>query len=329
MANKFDYSGDGTLGRLLTRLKSTLAGYAKQSEVSDLSEAIADYDTLTLGMHTDGLMYIFKGGKPLGMGVELPDGGGLGGYIDSENNVVLTGNYADGTLVKYEMEDGTVIDIGGVKLYYTVTNKLTNCTNSNSATQVISGQAYTATITPKSGYELKSVTVTMGGNAVSVSGGNINIAKVTGDIVITAVSEEVKPTYTNLADPSSSDWWTDSMLGSDGTQRTGQTGYIVSNYIGPVNAGDIIYIKGMDLTGTTSQYRCAPCKSDKTLHGSFGTGALSTLGGLSTKPITNVTVTATGGQFTNNNSDIKYWRIGGKPNGAATDVIITINEPIV
>ena len=44
MANKFDYSGDGTLGRLLTRLKSTLAGYAKQSEVADLSNAIADLE---------------------------------------------------------------------------------------------------------------------------------------------------------------------------------------------------------------------------------------------------------------------------------------------
>lgn len=44
MANKFDYSGDGTLGRLLTRLKSTLAGYAKQSEVDRLSEAIADLE---------------------------------------------------------------------------------------------------------------------------------------------------------------------------------------------------------------------------------------------------------------------------------------------
>lgn len=81
-----------------------------------------------------------------------------------------------------------------------MTNALTNCTNSNSATQAVKGESYSATITANSGYELKSVTVTMGGAAVSVSGGVINIASVTGNIVITAVAEEVQtgPSYTNL-----------------------------------------------------------------------------------------------------------------------------------
>lgn len=87
--------------------------------------------------------------------------------------------------------------------FYIITNNLTNATNSNSATSVTSGSAYTATIAAKSGYELKSVTVTMGGSNVTstvYSNGSINITSVTGNIVITATAEEivVEPTYTNL-----------------------------------------------------------------------------------------------------------------------------------
>lgn len=42
MSDKFNYSGDLTLGRLFTRLKTTLSGYAKQSEVDSLSGKIDD-----------------------------------------------------------------------------------------------------------------------------------------------------------------------------------------------------------------------------------------------------------------------------------------------
>lgn len=264
--------------------------------------------------------------------IESLGGNPIFGIVDENNNIIVNGDLPDGTYtVKYEMEGGKIINIGNLVLdsnvYYTVTKNLTNCTINNSATQVVQGGSYSATISANDGFELKSVSVTMGGTAVSVSNGKINIASVTGNIVITAVAEEVQAAYTNLANPSSSDWWADSYLSSDATVRT-KAGYAVSNFIGPVNVGDVIYIKGVDLTGTNAEYRCAPYKSDKTAHGSYGVGALSTLGALSTKPITAVTVTATGGQFTNNQSDIKYWRIGGKLNGSASDVIITINEPI-
>ena len=96
-----------------------------------------------------------------------------------------------------------VVGYGGtVVVTYSVTNTLSNCTNSNSATIIEKGSAYSATITAKSGYVLDSVTVTMGGSAVAVTNGVINIASVTGDIVITATATEevVEPTYTNLFD---------------------------------------------------------------------------------------------------------------------------------
>lgn len=78
---------------------------------------------------------------------------------------------------------------------YSVTNNLTNCTNSNSATSVTEGASYTATITAKSGYNLQSVSCTMGGTAQTVTNGKISISKVTGNIVITATATSI-PVYT-------------------------------------------------------------------------------------------------------------------------------------
>lgn len=74
---------------------------------------------------------------------------------------------------------------------YTVTNTLSNCTNSNSASTVANGGSYSATITAAEGYTLGSVTVTMGGTDISstaVSGGTITISEVTGNIIITATA---------------------------------------------------------------------------------------------------------------------------------------------
>lgn len=72
---------------------------------------------------------------------------------------------------------------------YTITNNLTNCTNSNSATTIEKNSSYTATISPDNEYSLHTVTVTM--NTLDVtsnvySNGQINIDSVTGDIVIVA-----------------------------------------------------------------------------------------------------------------------------------------------
>ena len=176
------------------------------ADKNDIADSIAT--GLTLGVHTDGLAYIFKDGVPIGNGIEVGSGGDISCYVDSENNIILKENregaLPDGTYTAYVvMEDGSKVAIGELtkdtNVYYSVTNTLTNCKNSNSATQVVEGGSYSATITANDGYELKTVTVTMSGANVSVSGGVINIASVTGDIVITAVAEEVQTSgYTNL-----------------------------------------------------------------------------------------------------------------------------------
>lgn len=72
---------------------------------------------------------------------------------------------------------------------YTVTNSLTNVSTNNNATSVDANAAYTATLTPDSGYSINSVTITMGGVNVTdtvYSDGVINIEAVTGDVVIMA-----------------------------------------------------------------------------------------------------------------------------------------------
>ena len=78
---------------------------------------------------------------------------------------------------------------------FSVTNTLTNVTNTNADTSVNSGSTYLAALTAETGYTMDNVTVTMGGTditstAYTAANGVIYIADVTGDIVITATATE-------------------------------------------------------------------------------------------------------------------------------------------
>ena len=78
---------------------------------------------------------------------------------------------------------------------YTITNNLTNCINSNSATSVDENGSYTATITANSGYSLGAISVTMGGVDITntvVNNSQINITNVTGNIVISCNSTQIE-----------------------------------------------------------------------------------------------------------------------------------------
>ena len=166
------------------------------ADVSSIAnEAIAKMN-LSLGIASDGLIYIFVNGVPVGTGVPQGQSGDVFGYVDENNTVVLTGNLPDGTYtVKYEMNNGTMVNVGNMALdsnvYYSVTNTLTKCSTNNSTKTVVEGGSYTATITPNSGHNISTVKVTMGGKDVTssaYSNGKITIASVTGDIVITATA---------------------------------------------------------------------------------------------------------------------------------------------
>lgn len=103
------------------------------------------------------------------------------------------------------MIDGTPEPI--IEQNYTVTNNLTNCTTSNSNTQVTANDSYSAVITANTGYELDGATVsiTMGGVNITptvYSNGTISIPSVTGDIIISisAVAESnLKELFDNNA----------------------------------------------------------------------------------------------------------------------------------
>lgn len=72
-------------------------------------------------------------------------------------------------------EDSDICTLKVVTTMYSITNTLSNCITSNSATSVAENETYTATITANKYYTLKSVIVTMGGTDITssvVSGGN-------------------------------------------------------------------------------------------------------------------------------------------------------------
>lgn len=171
--------------------------------------------------------------------IEALGGEPIHGYIDENNHITLKGVRQEGEYTfSFEMEDGSTI-YGGEFEYYSdsvcfITNNLTNCTTNNSQSETAKNSGYVATISANSGYELKSLVVTMGGTDITssaVSGGNINIGVVTGDIVITAVAEEKAVTEPVTVDIALTDGI---RIGSDGGDRT-QAGYCATPHIDLTN----------------------------------------------------------------------------------------------
>lgn len=147
-------------------------------------------------------------------------------------------------------------------VYYSVTTTLTNATVSGGAASVEAKQPYTATLSATSGYELKTVKITMGGTDITssaYSNGTINIASVTGNIVITATAEK-KVLYINQL-PISTD--------ASGAVISA-TGYLENTYLGssngaegynwdfectgfiPCKVGDIVRLKNIAFSKTTN-----------------------------------------------------------------------------
>ena len=338
-----DDDGDGLTAE---DVKNAL-GYtpANAEAVGELSEAIADKVSktgITLGLHSDGKYYIFVDGTPVGTGLELSgNSGDVFGYVDANNNIILNGNLADGNYsIKYEMEDEdgnvTTIDIGDLVLdsnvYYTVTNNLTNCTNSNSDTQAVGGQAYTATITANDGYELSSVAVTMGGTDITssaVSDGVINIASVTGNIVITASATETKVEITNWIEEVGYTENTRLSLSSGNT--TTASGYECTGFI-PAKNGDVVRIKDIDLTNENATNIVAYDSNKQPYNagsGNYGTSLYAAFitNGTEENGVYTTTLSGTLGNMFSQGGDCAYIRIGSK--SITADSIVTINQEIV
>jgi hypothetical protein len=334
---------DGSDGRDGTDGKTPVKGtdYFTSADKTELINAIKG--SLTLGIASDGLIYLFVDGAPVGTGIPQGQSGDVFGYVDENNTVVLNGNLADGTYtLKYEMDNGKVVNIGDMVLdstvYYSVTSNLTYCSISNSTKTVAEGSSYSATITANSGYELKSVTATMGGSAVTVTNGVINIASVTGNIVITAVAEEATVEINNLAQPdatatgeaawNSGGWCNNSyMAGSSYAYRGATDGRLTTNTIA-VEYGDKIYVKGIDYASATyPQVAVLDASGAKLSHGYaqniYNNGYINELSASTGSDYWSFTLTSASGD-----RGVRFVRFAGYPSGDISDIIITRNQPI-
>ena len=98
---------------------------------------------------------------------------------------------------KYTLSEDDNGNITATIIKFSITNKLTNVSNNNSAIQVDYGNSYSATITANSGYEINSLSITMGGVDITstvFNNNEINISKVTGDLIISiSAKEKVNP----------------------------------------------------------------------------------------------------------------------------------------
>lgn len=147
-----------------------------------------------------------------------------------------------------------------------------------------------------------------------------------GELVVTTI---VPPSYSNLAEPNATNttdwsiWCNNARIGSDGKYRSDV--YSVVNYI-PVAVGDVVRWEGLSGVESTN---VAWYKSDKVTLCNAGVAKPSEYkGGV----IADLSITATGGQFTIANhanlNGLAYVRFAGTPIGNINDVVITKNEPI-
>lgn len=153
-------------------------------------------------------------------------------------------------------------------VYHTIANSLTGVTTSNPATSVEDGSAYTATITPNSGYTIDTVSIMMGGSDITASAysnGVITIASVTGNVSITVTASKPKvnllPTaldtdgasiypavsHSSLATVGYASGY---RLGSGGTESAA-SGKFVTGFI-PVKQSDKITFENMSINGESN-----------------------------------------------------------------------------
>ncbi len=109
-------------------------------------------------------------------------------------------NWANGTYDKCKLKCVYTESGGGTTdTYYTIAYTLNQATSSNSTTSIKKGSSYSTIVAAKEGYTVKNIKVVMGDTDISntaITGNNIKIANVTGNITITVTTEEIPETLT-------------------------------------------------------------------------------------------------------------------------------------
>ena len=117
------------------------------------------------------------------------DGKNVSDSVISGNNINIPNVTGEIVISVYTKATG-----GSTDTYYPVTYTLFESTSTNSATSIKKGSSYSTTVAPKSGYRITKIYCVMGGTDISsstVSGNNINISNVTGEIYITVYTEAI------------------------------------------------------------------------------------------------------------------------------------------
>ena len=127
------------------------------------------------------------------------------GIVTCVNGIVFASSIGNAT-VTFTTNDGAKTASCSIEVtsqeFYTITKNLQNITLSNEDSGILSGDSYSTTLIPDSGYGISNVQVTMGGSNVTSTYYNsdtkkILIPSVTGDIVITATA--VDGVYYNVS----------------------------------------------------------------------------------------------------------------------------------
>lgn len=233
----------------------------------------------TTGTSTERSSASAESGSSYTATVTVPDGQELVSITVTMGGVDITASSVSGLNISIGAVTGDVAIIITVKeseaTFYSVTKNLTNVT-CDGASSVEENTAYAATVAANEGFELQSVTVTMGGVDVTASvyaDGTVSIASVTGDIVITAsaANSEEEVTMTDLSVVYSGG---DVAIGTAVTELKGIT--VTAHY----SDGSIQTVEKYAITGTIEE-------GSNTIAVSYnGFNAYFTVNGVETYPAT-------------------------------------------
>lgn len=119
-------------------------------------------------------------------------------YAEANGEVVITATSHSGVSksITLTVSNGTLKEKssggGSTDTYYTIRYSLHDSTSSNTSTSIKKGSSYSTTITPKNGFRVNTISCIMNSNDISssaVSGNNVNIPNVTGDVSILVDTE--------------------------------------------------------------------------------------------------------------------------------------------
>lgn len=304
--------------------KTTLATQVEQNkkDISQLSSEKVDKSRITLDKHTDGLIYIFIDGKPVGNGVEVTGeivDGDVIGTLDENNNLLLSGDIADGTYtLKWLKDDGTYADAGNLVVSsitkYAINTTLSNCSASG-ATTINGGGSATVTITASSGYELPdTITVSGASHTWDKATGNIVLSNPTSDIYITVTAEKPK---TNFAGELTVGRLSGSASGNIANDSTLSR---VTEFVSVIN-GDIVNVQGYahtsgNIRATLMQFNSSKTKLEGPIYMSDGKPSYVKI----------QEVTDTGAVVEITSDSVAYIRFGGVPAGSEDNIIVNIKR---